>query len=187
MNDLTKIENSIIVIRDEAAILDSDVASFYGVETKRVNEAVRNNPEKFPPGYIFTLTGEEWENLRSKISTSNRGGRTYVPNAFTEKGLYMLATILKGSKATQTTLAIIEAFTKIRELARNVQQLIAAETDEQKRKLMEKNGEIITSVFGDALETSESETSIEINFAVLKFKHTVKKTAPKKKGKKAGG
>ena len=185
MNELAKIENSIIIIRDEAAVLDSDVASFYGVETKRVNEAVRNNPEKFPPGYVINLNGDEWENLKSKFSTSSWGGKNKLPSAFTEKGLYMLATILRSSKATQTTLAIIEAFTKIRELGRNVQQLINAETDEQKRKLMEKNGEIITGIFGDALETSESETTIEINFALLKFKHTVKKTAPKKKSKKS--
>ena len=85
----------------------------------RVNEAVKNNPDKFPDGYIITLNNGEWEtsSLRSKISTlktSGRGEHTkYPPKAFTEKGLYMLATILKSPKATQTTIAIIETFAKI--------------------------------------------------------------------------
>ena len=105
--------------RGQRVILDSDVARLYGVNTMRVNEAVKNNPDKFPDGYIITLNNGEWEtsSLRSKISTlktSGRGEHTkYPPKAFTEKGLYMLATILKSPKATQTTIAIIETFAKI--------------------------------------------------------------------------
>jgi hypothetical protein len=66
-------------------ILDSDVAELYGVETKRINEALKNNPEKFPEGYIFELDQDEWKNLRSKISTSSWGGKHKLPKAFTEK------------------------------------------------------------------------------------------------------
>ena len=90
--------------------MDSDVAQLYEVETKRINEAVRNNPEKFPEGYILDVSDKEKKSLRSKISTLEKQGRgqhtKYLPKAFTEQGLYMLATILKSPKATQATLGI---------------------------------------------------------------------------------
>ena len=115
-----QVENLIIAVRGERVILDSDVAALYGVETKRINEAVGNNLDKFPDGYILSLNSEEWQDLKSKISTSSWGGKNKLPKAFTEKGLYMLATILKSTRATQTTIAIVETFAKIRELSRNV-------------------------------------------------------------------
>ena len=114
---LNDVQDKIIRIQDRNVLLDSDVAWLYGVETKRVNEAVNNNPDKFPEGYIFRLESNEWQNLKSKISTSSWGGKNKLPNAFTEKGLYMLATILKSEKATETTIAIVEAFAKMRELS----------------------------------------------------------------------
>lgn len=83
---LNDVESKIVILRDQKVILDSNVASLYGVETKRVNEAVKNNPEKFPEGYVINLSSEEWENLKSKISTSSWGGVRKLPNAFTEKG-----------------------------------------------------------------------------------------------------
>jgi hypothetical protein len=105
------IENMILTIRGEQIIIDRDVAELYGVETKRVNEAVANNPDKFPDGYIFSLDTAEWNSLRSKISTLETNGKgqhsKYKPKAFTEKGLYMLATILKSPIATKTTIAIV--------------------------------------------------------------------------------
>ena len=108
------VKDKIVHLRNQDVILDFVVAELYGVETKRVNEAVKNNPDKFPDGYIFPLNDEEWHSLRSKFSTlkpTGRGEHTkYVPKAFTEKGLYMLATILKSPQATETTIAIIEAF-----------------------------------------------------------------------------
>jgi hypothetical protein len=186
MNMLQAIENSILVIRDTPVILDSDVATFYCVETKRITEAVKNNPDKFPSGYIIELDKVQWEVLRSKISTikTGRGEHTkYPPNAFTEKGLYMLATILKSKKATETTLAIIEAFGKIRELGRNIRELSGATSDDEKKRLMQKAGESITGIFGDDLFPTESETTLELNFAVVKLKHTVKR-GQKKKPKK---
>ena len=187
------IENSIIEIRGVPAILDSDVAALYEVETKRVNEAIRNNPDKFPPGYVISLEKVEWENIRSKFLTSSlrskistlktdgRGKHTkYVPKAFTEQGLYMLATILKSPQATQTTLAIIETFTKMRRLGRSVRELASVTSDAYKKQLMQKTGEIITDIFADDLEPLESESTIEINFALLKFKHTIKRGQKKK-------
>ena len=104
------VEKKIITVRGQKVILDSDVAELYGVETKRVNEAVKNNLNKFPQGYIFSLDQNEWKSLRSKFSTSSWGGKNKLPVAFTEKGLYMLATILKSPKAAETTIAIVETF-----------------------------------------------------------------------------
>jgi hypothetical protein len=86
-----QVEEKVLTIRGENVLLDSSVAELYGVETKRINEAVTNNPDKFPDGYILALNSEEWGNLRSKFSTSSWGGKNKLPKAFTEKGLYMLA------------------------------------------------------------------------------------------------
>jgi phage regulator Rha-like protein len=118
-----EVEKKILTFQEQNVLIDRDVAELYGVEAKRINEAVKNNPDKFPEGYIISLDEEEWDSLRSKFSTLNdSGGRgqhtKYKPRAFTEKGLYMLATILKSQRATETTIAIVETFTKIRELSK---------------------------------------------------------------------
>jgi hypothetical protein len=106
---LEKIEDKILIIREEIVLLDSDVAEVYGVATKEVNQAVSNNPDKFPGGYIIELTESEKMEVVKKFDHLNKlKFSPYLPKAFTEKALYMLATILKGEKATQTTLAIIE-------------------------------------------------------------------------------
>jgi hypothetical protein len=114
MNIIKQIEERIITIENQLVMIDSDVASLYNIETKRINEAVKNNPDKFPFGYIIDVPESEWLLMKTKFSTSTKGGKTKLPKAFTEKGLYMLATILKGPIATQTTIEIIETFAKIR-------------------------------------------------------------------------
>ena len=172
---LEKIEDKIIIIRNEQVLLDSDVAEIYGVETKRINEAVKNNPDRFPDGYLLEMTEEESENLKSKFSTSSWGGKRYTPKVFTERGLYMLATIQKSEQAVQTTLAIIETFAKIRNLSRNMQALSTSETESEQKDLMKKSGEIIAEILDDDLETTDTETTVELNLALLKFKHTIKK------------
>ena len=91
-------------MRSQQVIIDTDLALLYGVETKRINEAVKNNPDKFPEGYLFRLSEIEWDSLKSKFSTSIKDGKVKLPTAFSEKGLYMLVIILKSSKATETTL-----------------------------------------------------------------------------------
>jgi hypothetical protein len=169
-----QVKEKITMIRSQPVILDSDVAELYSVETKRVNEAVSNNPEKFPSGYIISLTAEEWRNLKSKFSTSSWGGKNKLPKAFTEKGLYMLATILKSSQATQATIAIVETFVKIRELSRMVEELSKTPGKTRQKSLMQKSGEIISELLDDGLQVTDTETSFEINFAVMKFKHTIK-------------
>jgi phage regulator Rha-like protein len=177
MNDIInykQVEEKVISVRKQSVMLDSDVAELYGVETKRVNEAVKNNPDKFPDGYIIELNNQELENLRSKISTANLAMTRVAPKAFTEKGLYMLATILKSPKATQTTIAIVEIFTKIRELSRTVAELSETPEKDRQKLLMQKGSEIIAEILDDSLQVTDTETSFEINFALMKFKHTVK-------------
>ena len=99
--------------------MDSDVAELYGVETKRVNEAVSNNPEKFPEGYVWVLNGTEKNEVVENFDHLHKlKFSPQFPKAFTEKGLYMLATILKSPKAVETTIAIVEAYAKLRELSR---------------------------------------------------------------------
>ena len=93
-----QIEEQLIDIQGHKVLLDRDVASLYGVETKRINEAVKNNKEKFPADYLIVLTKTEWTLLQSKFSTANFSKTRVAPKAFTEKGLYMLATILKSKK-----------------------------------------------------------------------------------------
>jgi hypothetical protein len=93
-----------VIIRNQEVIADADVAELYGVETKRINEAVRNNPDKFPETYMFKLNKSELVDLRSKISTTNVSAMNRNPTkVFTERGLYMLATILKGERARAVT------------------------------------------------------------------------------------
>ena len=118
MNDIIekediKIENMIYEIRGVEVMLDSDLAKLYKVETKRINEAVKNNPDKFPERYLFRLSENDFLFLKSKISTS-KGGSRKGHTAFTEQGVYMLATILKSKVATQISIAITDTFVKMR-------------------------------------------------------------------------
>ena len=178
MSGLIKIENLkelIIEIRDEKVLLDSDLAQIYGVETKRINEAVKNNPDKFPQDYMFELNETEFAELRSKFSTTKFAKTRVFPKAFSEKGLYMLATILRSQQAIDATFAIIETFSKQRELSRSIKQLSATQDKAEQKSLMQKSGELIADIFDEDLQTSDTETSIELNFALLKFKHTIKK------------
>ena len=171
----TELEGMILEIRGQRVLLDSDVARIYGVETKRVNEAVRNNPEKFPESYLIEIDKAEWETLKSKFSTSIKGGKVKLPRAFTEKGLYMLATILKSPVATQATFTIIETFSRLRDLSRNIRQLAEVPDKARQKTLMQRSGELMAEILDDDLQISDAETSFELNFAVLKFKHTIKK------------
>lgn len=161
------VQDKVLRLRNENVIIDSDVAALYGVETKRINEAVKNNPEKFPEGFVFSLTNDEWNNLKTNFSTSSWGGKHKIPTAFTEQGLYMLATILKGERAVQTTLCIVRTFVKIRELSRTIAELPKTEDKNVQKSLMQKGGEIISDLLGSDLETEESETELELNLALL--------------------
>ena len=182
------VQNKIIVLRDEPVILDRDVAALYGVETREINQAVKNNPDKFPAGYLFVLNNQEVAEVRSKILTTpseNTNNEQVMPNflkshynpiAFTERGLYMMATILKSKQAVLTTLAIIDTFASVKELARTIRELNGASNKEEQKGLLKRSGELISDIIGNDMATSETETELELNFAVLKVKHTIKRT-----------
>ncbi len=177
--ELVNIENvvsKIVHIRNVDVIADADVAELYGVETKRVNEAVRNNADKFPDGYVFLLTDSELHELRSKISSTNVSVMSRnSTRVFTERGLYMLATILKSERARAVTFAIIETFYKVRSLKRELLQL-HQESDKHKQTSMMKHfGELLTDIVMPDLQTNETETQLELNFVIGKLKHSVKR------------
>ena len=178
MTGLSAIEEKLITVRKKQVLLDRDVALLYDVQTKRINEAVKNNPEKFPEGYIINLTNEEWQNqLVENFDQFKNLKHSYVlPKAFTEKGLYMLATILKSPKATETTIAIIETYAKIKELSRVIECVTEENSPEKQEDLLSKSTQLISSVLHDNLELNGTETSIELNLAILKVKHTIKRS-----------
>ena len=117
VSDNIKIENMIYEIRGKQVMLDSDLADLYGCKngTKEINQAVKNNIEKFPERYCFRITEKEYSSLKSKILTS-RGGSRKGHTVFTEQGVYMLATILKGKLATSITIAIMDAFVAMKSI-----------------------------------------------------------------------
>ena len=173
---LRDVKSKIIVIREQNVIIDADVASLYGVETKRINEAVRNNPEKFPETYMFQLDPTETEILRSKISSANFSSKSRVmPKVFTEKGLYMLATILKSKMAVNTTFAIIETFAMVRTLKQELVELHKEPNKNKQASIMKDFGNVLSEVVMPDLETTETESSLEINFFIGKLKHSVKR------------
>jgi phage regulator Rha-like protein len=108
--------NKIYLIRGQKVMLDKDLAEMYGVETKALKQAIRRNMDRFPEDFMFELTKEEMESLRSQIVTSNRGGTRYQPFAFTEQGVAMLSSILNSAVAIQVNIQIIRIFTKMREM-----------------------------------------------------------------------
>ena len=164
----SEVKELIIELRGEKVLIDRDVAKLYGVETRDINKAVKNNADKFPENYCFSLQLSEKQELVENSPVE--------PKAFTEKGLYMLATILRSPRATATTFAIIESFFKLRTLVRNV-NIMATEYDEEKRKsLVQRSGELLNELLTDEGDITETESSIELNLYALKMKRTVKRT-----------
>lgn len=108
---------SILVIRGHKVMLDADLAALYGVETKALNQAVRRNIERFPDDFMFQLTSDEMENLRSQtVTASSGGGRRTRPYAFTEQGVAMLSSVLKSPRAIQVNIEIMRAFVRLRQM-----------------------------------------------------------------------
>ena len=165
--DLMKmVEEKIVVVRGQNVLLDCDVAALYNVETKRINEAVRNNPQKFREGYMFELTSDETSVLRSKISSLEQGnGRghysKYNFKEFTSKGLYMLATILKSDKAADATIAIIETFDKVQSLKCELLALHEESDKDMQKNKMKHFGDVLSEIVMPELQTTETESSLE--------------------------
>ena len=156
---MTDVEDRIALIRNQEVIADADVAFLYGVETREVNQAVKNNPDKFPAHYMFELTSSELHDLKSKILISkvSKNSRRGATKAFTERGLYMLATVLKGERARNVTFTIIETFFKVRSLKRELLAL-HQETDKEKQKTkMQHFGEVLSDIVMPDLQTQETE------------------------------
>jgi hypothetical protein len=109
-----RIERSIFVLRGEKVILDSDIALLYGVETRTLVQAMKRNVDRFPPDFMFQLTPEEVENLRSQIVISSRGGRRYLPYAFTEQGVAMLSSVLRSKRAVEINIEVMRVFVRLR-------------------------------------------------------------------------
>ncbi|MEI9865329.1 MAG: ORF6N domain-containing protein [Limisphaerales bacterium] len=115
---MERIEKAILFIRGEKVMLDTDLAELYGVDTGVLNRAVKRNAGRFPTDFMFQLTPEEAESLRCQIGISNegRGGRRYLPYAFTEHGALMLANVLNSERAAQTSVQVVRAFVKLRQM-----------------------------------------------------------------------
>lgn len=129
------VERRIYLIRGHRVMLDADLAEMYGVPTKALSQAVKRNIERFPEDFMFPLTVEENELLRSQIVTSNdgRGGRRYLPRVFTEQGVAMLSTALKSKRAIEVNITIMRAFVRLRELMSTHKDL-ALKLDEMEKK-----------------------------------------------------
>ena len=115
--ELQIIQNKIYEIRGQRVMLDFDLAELYETETKRLKEAVRRNPDRFPPDFMFELDKNEWHILRTQFATSSWGGTRYQPFAFTEHGVAMLASVLNSPKAIQINIQIVRAFILLRQYA----------------------------------------------------------------------
>ena len=180
MVTMDDVKDKVIILRDEPVILDMDVAALYGVQTKEINQAVKNNPGKFPFGYIMGLDEYEKDELVKNFDRFNiLKHSTVPPKAFTERGLYMMATILKSKQAEQTTLAIIDTFASVKELTRTIKALNEVESKEEQKGLLKRSGELMGDIIGNDMITDETETELELNFTVLKVKHTIKRKKKK--------
>ncbi|MCF2503176.1 ORF6N domain-containing protein [Dyadobacter sp. CY107] len=113
--ELSVIKSKVFSLRGQRVLLDFDLAALYQVENKALKQAVRRNISRFPKDFMFELTNEELENLRSQIVTSSLGGNRYLPFAFTEQGVAMLSSVLRSEKAVQVNIMIMRAFVMIRQ------------------------------------------------------------------------
>ena len=170
---IQQVESKIIIIRDTQVILDRDVAELYVATTKEINQAFKNNPNKFPSDFVIELTDSEKQELVKKFDRFDKLKHSTVsPHAFTEQGLYMLATILKGDLATETTLAIIRTFTKLRQLARAMQHAndeIAkgGEMPTDKEQGVFKN--LMNEVFADPMPVKVQKMTFGVNLGFFKW------------------
>jgi hypothetical protein len=132
---LERIESRIFLIRGHKVMLDSDLAELYGVTTKRLNEQVKRNRERFPADFMFQLTSGEATSLTSQIATSKqgRGGRRYRPYAFTEHGAIMAASVLNSLRAIGVSVYVVRAFVKLREMLRTHKELARKLAELEKR------------------------------------------------------
>jgi hypothetical protein len=152
--------NKIYVIRGQKVMLDRDLATLYGVETKQLKRQVNRNIERFPKDFMFEMTKEEFENWRSQFGTSNSSdkmGLRYAPYVFTEHGVLMLSSVLNSPKAIQVNIQIMRVFTRIRQaLTDNTELRLAIEKLEKKTDNNTKNIEVVFQYVDELLEKKEN-------------------------------
>ena len=175
------LENKLIEYNNESVLIDSDVAELYGVATKEINQAVSNNIDKFPYGYIIELTKEEKiEVVKNFDHLEKLKYSPYLPKIFTEKSLYMLATIIKSKVATDTTIKIIETFANIKKLSRNLNSIEEHQTKEEQQALVEESNILLEKVIDIEPvvklqdDETEVETKIELNLGFMKVSRVIK-------------
>ncbi len=136
------VKRHIFLIRDRQVMLDADLAELYGVETKVLTRAVRRNRERFPDDFMFQLSKDEFDDLRSQIGTSSsqHGGRRYAPYVFTEQGVAMLSSVLRSRQAAAVNVEIMRAFVELRRIAQSNDEL-ARRVDELEREVSARLGE----------------------------------------------
>lgn len=154
------ITNKIYLIRKQKVMLDRDLAELYGVETKRLKEAVRRNKERFPVDFMFEMSKEEFQNWRTQFATSkeDKRGLRYAPFCFTEQGVTMLSCVLNSKKAIQVNIRIIRVFTKMREILTDNLSL-KLDIEEIKKKLTNhsKNIELVFNYLDELTDKKENE------------------------------
>ena len=143
---IERITQKILLIREEKVMLDMDLAELYNVETKQLKRAVRRNISRFPEDFMFELSQEEFDNLRSHFGTSSWGGTRYPPMAFTEQGVAMLSSVLRSECAVKVNIAIMRAFVQLRKMISNYAELL------RKVEAMEKKYDAQFKVVFDAIK-----------------------------------
>ncbi|KAF2328298.1 ORF6N domain-containing protein [Flavobacterium nitrogenifigens] len=152
------ISNKIYFIRGQKVMLDRDLASLYEIETKVLKQSVKRNISRFPDDFMFELSQNEFENLRSQIVTSSWGGTRIFPFAFTEHGILMLSSILKSDKAIQTNIQIMRIFTKVRQMLLDTTEIKVDILQIQKKlENHDKNIELVFSYLDELTEKKENE------------------------------
>ncbi|HWK06046.1 MAG TPA: ORF6N domain-containing protein [Puia sp.] len=136
-----RILNKIYYIRGYKVMLDEDLAELYKVPTKRLNEQVKRNIGRFPADFMFSLTEEEFENLKSQNATSSWGGRRKLPNAFTEHGVLMLSSVLSSERAINVNIQIMRIYTKMREMLLTNQEILL-KLEQLERQTLQNTGDI---------------------------------------------
>jgi hypothetical protein len=147
----------IYFFREQKVMIDGDLAELYGVETKRLNEQVKRNIERFPEDFMFQLTEVEFSNLRSQIATSSWGGRRKPPFVFTEHGVLMLSSVLNSERAIKVNIQIMRIFTKVREFfADNLSVKLEIEEIKKKLQNQDKNIELVFKYLDELIEKQEN-------------------------------
>lgn len=179
------LESKLIFINNNLVLLDKDIAKLYDIEPKKLRQQLKRNIEKFPKDYAFQLSNEEFEIMVSQNVTPSKkefGGS--LPYVFTEKGLYMVATILKSKNALEATFTIIETFARVKELSRNINSIMKTTDEEAQKELAQKSNKILEEIIeiepdileddedGEVIETT---TKFEFNLGFAKVSRSVKK------------